>query len=83
MEFRSVATRPVAVNGLGLSAVDAQAKADVFEASFGLLPDTPAIFLAWKSLVIAAGTTGKKVHDARLVAVCEAHHVTQLLTCHR
>lgn len=80
VEFRSVATRPLAVNGLGLSAVEAQAKADIFEAAFGLLPDTPAIFLAWKALVIAAGTTGKKVHDARLVAVCEVHGITNLMT---
>lgn len=80
VEFRSVATRPVAANGLGLSAAEAQAKADGFEASFGLLPDTPAIFHAWKALVSAAGTTGKQVHDARLVAACEVHHVTKLLT---
>ena len=80
VEFRGVATRPAAANGLGLSAVDAQAKADIFEAAFGLLPDTPAIFLAWKALVIAAGTTGKQVHDARLVAICEVHGVTHLMT---
>lgn len=80
VDFRSVATRPVAANGLGLSAAEAQSKADGFEASFGLLPDTPAIFQAWKALVIAVGTTGKQVHDARLVAACEVHQVTKLLT---
>ena len=78
--FRSVATRPLASNGLGLSAVEAQAKSDAFEAAFGLLSDTPAIFPAWKALVIAAGTTGKQVHDARLLAFCEVHNVTNLMT---
>ena len=80
VEFRSVATRPLAANGLGLSSVEAQAKSDTFEAAFGLLPDTPAIFPAWKAIVVAAGTTGKQVHDARLVAVCEVHNLTTLMT---
>ena len=39
VEFRSMATRPTAVNGLGLSAADAEAKAAVFEATFPLLVD--------------------------------------------
>jgi predicted nucleic acid-binding protein len=80
VEFRSVATRPLAVNGLGMSAPEAQAKADSFEATFALLPDTPAIFPSWKALVNAAGTTGKQVHDARIVAVCEIYNVTKLMT---
>lgn len=80
VEFRNVATRPLAANGLGLSAAEAQAKADDFEASFGLLPETPTVFPEWKALVIAAGTIGKQVHDARLVAVCEVHRVTSLMT---
>lgn len=40
IEFRNVATRPVAVNGMGLSAVDAETQATVFETSFPLLPET-------------------------------------------
>jgi predicted nucleic acid-binding protein len=80
VEFRSMATRPKAVNGLGLSAADAEAKAAVFEATFPLLPETPDIFPAWKALVGALGVVGKQVHDARLVAVCHVHTVTHLLT---
>lgn len=34
VEFRNMATRPLALNGLGLSAVEAEAKAGVFEATF-------------------------------------------------
>jgi predicted nucleic acid-binding protein len=80
VEFRNIATRPVSVNGLGLSSAEAEAKAAVYEATFPLLAETPAIFPAWKSLVNALGVIGKQVHDARLVAVCHAHGVTHLLT---
>ena len=80
VEFRNLATRPKAVNGLGLSAVDAEAKASVFEGAFPLLAETPDIHPAWKTLVGALGVIGKQVHDARLVAVCHVHAVTHLLT---
>jgi predicted nucleic acid-binding protein len=80
IEFRSVATRPAAANGLGLSAAEAQAKAAAFEATFPLLVETPDIYPAWKALVAARSVVGKQVPDARLVAVCHVHGVTHLLT---
>ncbi len=80
IEFRSMATRPKAQNGLGLSAVDAEAQAAGFETAFPLLADTAAIYPAWKALVVALGVIGKQVHDARLVGVCHVHAVTHLLT---
>ena len=80
VEFRNLATRPKAVNGLGLSVVDAEAKAAVFEGTFPLLAETPDIYPAWKALVGALGVIGKRVHDARLVAVCHVHGVTHVLT---
>ena len=80
IEFRNVATRPRAVNGLGLSAAEAEAKAAIFEATFHLLTEAPDIYPAWKSLVNALGVIGKQVHDARLAAVCHVHSVTHLLT---
>lgn len=80
VEFRPVATRPIGVNGLGLSATEADAKAAVFEAAFRLLPDTPDIHPAWKGIVSALGVIGKTVHDARLVAVCHVHTVGGILT---
>ena len=80
IEFRNVATRPVAVNGLGLSVTQTEAKTAGFEAIFPLLGDTLDIYTAWKSLVAAVGVVGKQVHDARLVAVCHAHGVKSLLT---
>src|SRR2546423_1359973 len=60
VEFRNLATRPKAVNGLGLSVADAEAKAAVFEAKFSLLSETPDIYPAWKALVSALGVIGKR-----------------------
>ena len=80
VEFRSLATRPIALNGLGLSPADTEILAAGFESSFSLLPETPDIYPAWKVLVSALGIIGKQVHDARLVAVCHVHSVTHLLT---
>ncbi len=80
IEFRSIATRPIAQNGLGLSAVDTEALAAGFETAFPLVVDTPDIYPAWKGVVAGLGIIGKQVHDARLVAVCHAHGITHLLT---
>src|SRR5262245_18730110 len=60
IEFRNVATRPVALNGLGLSAVDAEALAATFESRFPLLAETPDIYPACKALVGALGVIGKQ-----------------------
>lgn len=80
IEFRNVATRPTAVNGLGLSTADTESQAATFETRFPLLEESPDIYPAWKSLVEAVGVIGKQVHDARLAAVCHVHGVTHLLT---
>lgn len=55
VEFRNLATRPTAANGLGLSVVDTEAKAAVFEGTFPLLPEIPDIYPAWKTLVGGLG----------------------------
>jgi len=80
IEFRSVATRPVANNGLGLSASACEGQIATFEKLFLFAVDTPGIFPAWKTIVTQTGTSGKQVHDARLVAVCHVHGLTHLLT---
>ena len=80
VEFRGSATRPTEVNGLGLSSADAEFQAAEFEVTFPLLPETPEIFPAWKALVQTAGVTGKQVHDARLVAICQVYGVSHILT---
>ncbi len=80
VEFRNVATRPRDVNGLGLTAAQTEAIAAQSESDFPILHETPDIFPAWKAIVQGLGVVGKQVHDARLVAVCQVHRVSHLLT---
>jgi len=80
VEFRSVATRPQAVNGLGLDFNTTEAQSAAFEVAFPLLHETPAIFPVWKALVNSAQVSGKQVHDARLLAVCQVYAVSRFLT---
>ena len=80
IEFRNAATRPVQVNGLGLSTEDAERLAATFEARFPLLADSADIYPAWKKIVHGLGVVGKQVHDARHVAVCHVHGISHVLT---
>lgn len=80
IEFRNVATRPIAVNRLGLSPADTEVLATTFEAKFPMLAETPDIYPQWKSIVGALNIVGKQVHDARLAAICHVHKVTHVLT---
>ena len=80
VEFWSVATRPVEVNGYGWPAQDAEAKVTELLRQFPLLPETPAVFPEWLRLVSRYKILGKQVHDARLVALLNIHSVPHLLT---
>jgi len=79
-EFWNVATRPAEHNGLGFSPSMTLAEVEKIEAAFELLPDTPALYGAWRELVLRHGIIGVKVHDARLVAAMSVHGVRRLLT---
>jgi predicted nucleic acid-binding protein len=50
---------------------------------FDLLPDTPAIYPVWESLVIQYRVSGKPAHDARLVAAMRVHGLAAILTFDR
>jgi predicted nucleic acid-binding protein len=79
-ELWVVATRPVNMNGLGMSASEASGELAHIEALFPLLPDMPAVFVHWKQIVATQNVLGKNAHDARLVAAMAVHCVTHLLT---
>ncbi len=79
-EFWNVATRPASHNGLGFSSSVALAEVANIEEDLELLPDIPAIYAEWKTLVVRHGVVGVKVHDARLVAAMNVHGVRRLLT---
>jgi predicted nucleic acid-binding protein len=80
IEFWNVATRPSAVNGLGMSPAEAERQVESLELLFPLVPDTPDIYREWRKLVSVAGVSGVKVHDARLAAVMVANGLTHVLT---
>jgi predicted nucleic acid-binding protein len=80
VELWVVATRPVAQNGLGLSTTEAAVELMRLKSMFPLLPDTPAIYPVWESLVIQYRVSGKPAHDARLVAAMHVHGLTTILT---
>ena len=79
-EFWVVSTRPVAQNGLGLSAVQAEAELTEIKRQFGIHDDTPAIRPTWEQLVAKYQVIGKNAHDARLVAAMIAHKIPRILT---
>lgn len=79
-ELWVVATRPVANNGLGLSVQDATREISSIESHFTFLPDTPAIYPVWKSLVTQHSVSGRPAHDARIVAAMQVHGISHILT---
>lgn len=80
IEFWAVATRPAESNGLGLEVGEAAAELDGLKVIFELLPDTPAIYLEWETLVRTHQGKGKEAHDARIAAAMLSHGVTHILT---
>ena len=80
IELWVVATRPVTQNGLGMSALTAQAELARVKSIFELMPETPAIYPVWEELVIRHRISGKPAHDARLVAAMHVHGIASILT---
>lgn len=80
IEFWSVATRPLANNGLDWESSRVVQQVQTSLSRFQLVQDDGAIFNAWRRLVADRQVRGKRVHDARLVAVMETHQITHILT---
>jgi predicted nucleic acid-binding protein len=79
-EFWNVLTRPASRNGYGLTAAQAHLRARSIESRIELLPDTPAVHLEWRRLLVAHDVCGSQVHDARLAAAMHIHGVKRILT---
>lgn len=80
IEFWAVATRPLESNGLGLTVDEAAREIKKLKRLFKLLPDLPAIYAEWESLVIQYQVVGKPTHDAWPVAAMKAHNLSHILT---
>ncbi len=80
IELWVVATRPFEQNGLGMTPAAAAGELALIKSMFEFLPESPAIYPIWESLVIQHKVLGKPAHDARLVAAMRAHGLTAILT---
>lgn len=79
-EYWVVATRPVELNGLGLTTDQARLAVDEFATNLTLLLDERGIFVNWLSLVTDHSVNGKLAHDVRLVAAMVRHGITNFVT---
>ncbi|MFZ0313681.1 MAG: hypothetical protein WAL85_13315 [Candidatus Korobacteraceae bacterium] len=79
VEFWAAITRPVNENGLGFTTEQAMAEVDALKRLFALLPEVP-LRAEWERLVVAYRVSGKRTHDARLVAAMISHGVGSILT---
>ena len=79
-EYWVVATRPAAVNGLGMDVTLVDQVLAEWLAVYPLLHDERRVFEIWRDLVTAHQVKGKNAHDTRLVAAMQRHGVQSLLT---
>ena len=80
IEFWAVATRPRENNGFGWTCDRTRVQVHAMRQKFPFLPEGPEIFLQWATLVDTIPVSGKRAHDARLVAVLKTHRIDHLLT---
>ena len=80
-EFWNVCTRPTtARGGYGLSILETNRRLSIMEAAFAVLSEPSSTYRLWRALVLTLAVHGKQVHDARLVALMQAHGITHILT---
>lgn len=80
VEFWTVATRPINVNGFGMTTESAEVELVKLQKLFHLLPENERIFEEWKRIVVRYKVSGKTTHDARIAAAMVAHGITHILT---
>lgn len=80
IEFWNVATRPIAVNGLGYPVERTERLLRRLERFFPPLPEGEPVYAEWRQLVIQFGVSGVQVHDAHLVAAMNRHGISRILT---
>lgn len=79
-ELWNVMTRPIARNGFGLTAGEAEREVRGIESGMSLLPDSAAVYREWRRIVVQHGVSGIQVYDARLAATMFVHRISHMLT---
>lgn len=74
-EYLVVATRPVEVNGMGLPAGRALENVRAFRERLHLLSEEPAVAASLEVLVGRYGLSGRRIHDANIVATMMVHGI--------
>ena len=67
-------------NGFGWTSERTAKEVADLQERFPILPDSPEVFARWLDLVQRFPVRGKRVHDARLVAVLQAHAIEHLVS---
>ena len=80
IELWAVCSRPVDANGLGLLPAQVDRILARVERSVVRLGDADSVYPEWRKLVALHAVSGKKAHDARLVAAMNVHGITHILT---
>ena len=79
-EYLVVATRPVDANGLGLTSRQALENLREFRRDIRLLPEEKPVLPTFLDLVDRTGCTGKRIHDAHIVATAKVHGVDAIVS---
>src|ERR1700719_1687694 len=80
-EFWNVCTRPSSARGgLGLTIAETDRRLRTVERLFPVLPEIPAAYGHWRTLVVVQTVVGLQAHDTRLVAFMLAHGLAEILT---
>ncbi len=79
-EYLVVATRPVAVNGLGLSLEDSLKNLEWFRKRQVYLEEPESVHQILVKLLKSHQVTGKNIHDMNIVAVMRQNSVRTILT---
>ncbi len=79
-EYLVVATRPAEVNGLGMKLSDALKNMIWFRKRLVYIEEPEAVHHRLTALLESAGITGKRIHDANIVALMQHSGIHTLLT---
>jgi Predicted nucleic acid-binding protein, contains PIN domain len=79
-EYWTAATRPVSVNGLGMTRETVETSLNLMLTDLVLMRDERGVFDLWRLLVSQYDVSGKTTHDVRLVAAMKRHNIKTILT---
>lgn len=79
-EYLVVATRPIAVNGLGLALDDALGNVRSFRTMVRLVREEKAVLPSLLALLADVPCKGKRIHDANVVATAISHKIGRIVT---